>query len=189
MKRTAEHQSHLLVNSFGETEKLRKKDVKETSQKRSIRQQKTGLSASGSSSKLSMLRPDENGPQSETVTIPLRLTSLNEYINAERTNRYAAAGIKKKNQRDIEVFLREAINTGKLHHHENAALEMIWTVPNKRRDLDNVAFATKFIQDALVEIGVFDDDNLDHITELHHYAVIEKGVFSLELKIIENDRN
>lgn len=65
---------------------------------------------------------------------------------------------------------------------------MEWTLPNKRRDLDNVAFATKFIQDALVEIGVFDDDNLDHITELHHYAVIEKGVFSLKLTIIDNDR-
>lgn len=168
---------------------MRKKDVKETSQKRSIRQPKTGLSASGSSSKLSMLKPDESGPQSETVTIPLRLTSLNEYINAERTNRYAAAGIKKKNQRDIEVFLREAINTGKLHHHENAALEMIWTVPNKRRDLDNIAFATKFIQDALVEMGVFDDDNIDHINKLTHSVIIEKGVFSLELKIIENDRN
>lgn len=66
---------------------------------------------------------------------------------------------------------------------------MKWTVPNKRRDLDNIAFATKFIQDALVEIGVFDDDNLDHITQLHHYAVIEKGEFSLELTIKENDRN
>lgn len=168
---------------------MRKKDVKETSQKRSIRQQKTGLSASGLNSKLSMRKPDGNGPQSETVTIPLRLTSLNEYINAERTNRYAAAGIKKKNQRDIEVFLRSAINRGELHHHECASLEMKWTVPNRRRDLDNIAFSTKFIQDSLVEVGVFDDDNLDHITQLHHYAVIEKGVFSLELTIKENDRN
>lgn len=123
------------------------------------------------------------------MIIPLRLTSLNEYINAERTNRYAAAGIKKKNQRDIEVFLKEAISTGHLHHHENASLEMIWTVPNKRRDLDNIAFATKFIQDALVEMGVFDDDNIDHINRLTHSVIIEKGVFSLELKIIENDRN
>lgn len=123
------------------------------------------------------------------MIIPLRLTSLNEYINAERTNRYAAAGIKKKNQRDIEVFLRSAVNRGELHHHDCASLTMTWTVPNKRRDLDNIAFATKFIQDALVEIGVFDDDNLDHITQLHHYAVIEKGEFSLKLTIKENDRN
>lgn len=116
----------------------------------------------------------------------MRLTSLNEYINAERGNRFHAAGIKKKMQKELSVYIREAILKGELHRHEKpCSLIFMWTVPNKRRDLDNIAFATKFIQDALVANGVFQDDNLAHIVELHHSVKVFPKVFECRLTIVE----
>lgn len=116
----------------------------------------------------------------------MRLTSLNEYINAERGNRFHAAGIKKKMQKDLTVFIRNAIQNGRLHRHDKpCALWFYWTVPNKRRDLDNIAFATKFVQDALVVNGVFPDDNLEHIVELHHSVRIFPKTFECRLEIRE----
>ena len=39
-----------------------------------------------------------------------------------------------------------------------------WIEGNKRRDLDNVAFAKKFILDGLVKAGVLKNDNCKHVT-------------------------
>lgn len=106
---------------------------------------------------------------SETLIIPLTLPGLNEYINAERSNRYKGAHIKRQTQNDIEIFIRQAINKGTLHRHENQCeLEITWIEPNNRRDGDNISFATKFIQDALVEMGVFPDDSRKYINGLKH---------------------
>ncbi len=38
-----------------------------------------------------------------------------------------------------------------------------WTEENKRRDLDNVAFAKKFILDALVSLGKLENDNRKNV--------------------------
>ena len=38
-----------------------------------------------------------------------------------------------------------------------------WYEPNRRRDKDNVCFARKFIQDALVAAGVLQGDGWQHI--------------------------
>jgi len=39
-----------------------------------------------------------------------------------------------------------------------------WHEPNRRRDADNVAFAKKFILDALVGLGVLPDDSRKYVT-------------------------
>lgn len=39
-----------------------------------------------------------------------------------------------------------------------------WTEGNKRRDLDGICFAKKFILDALVKYGVLSDDNRKCVT-------------------------
>ena len=107
--------------------------------------------------------------QSEVIIIPLTLPGLNEYINAERANRYKGAHMKKQAQKDIEIFIKQAINKGTLHRHETQCrLEITWIEPNNKRDGDNISFATKFIQDALVEMGVFPDDNRKYINGLKH---------------------
>lgn len=43
------------------------------------------------------------------------------------------------------------------------SIEFHWIESNKRRDLDNVAFAKKFVLDALVKAGKLKDDNRRYV--------------------------
>lgn len=89
------------------------------------------------------------------------LPSLNEYIRAERSNRYQAAHLKKTTQEHIRLALMAQCRH--LHFDRPVKLTFVWTVPNKKKDKDNIAFAKKFIQDALVEMGVLQNDGWNDI--------------------------
>ncbi len=151
------------------------------SSKRSVR---TGSRTLEKESKSRTLRLAGNG-RDETIAFPLRLTGLNEYISAERTNRFKAAKIKRETQDALNLYIRHEINAGRLHRHEKPCeLEIVWTEENNKRDADNIEFATKFIQDALVEMGVFPDDNRKYITG-HKHTVITGNSYSVEVTIKE----
>lgn len=88
------------------------------------------------------------------VIIEMKLPSLNEYVNVCRTNPYKASKFKKDLERDIGYFLQTLPSFDKpvkIHFH--------WIEQNRRRDLDNVAAAKKFILDAMVKVGVLTNDN------------------------------
>ena len=88
------------------------------------------------------------------ATIEMKLPSLNEYVNVCRTNPYKASKFKKDLERDIGYFLQTLPSFDKpvkIHFH--------WIEQNRRRDLDNVAAAKKFILDAMVKVGVLTNDN------------------------------
>lgn len=86
--------------------------------------------------------------------IPGTLPTLNEYVNRERANRFSAAGLKRKTQDYIRAFLLDA---PKFQGHVTVWFE--WVRPDMRSDKDNVAFAKKFILDALQEAGVIAKDS------------------------------
>lgn len=89
-----------------------------------------------------------------TIEIPMKLPSLNEYINLCRENKFKAAKFKKNIEADIGLFIGSLptfTNPVKIHFH--------WVEGNKRRDYDNIAFAKKFILDTLVKRGKLKDDN------------------------------
>lgn len=107
-----------------------------------------------------MERATTSGADMEKVIfeIPMKLPSLNDYINACRTNAYKGAKMKKDLQREMSWYLRNVPKfRGKVHVHFQ------WQEENKRRDLDNVAFAKKFILDALVDAGVLENDDRKHV--------------------------
>lgn len=90
------------------------------------------------------------------------LTALNEFINAERRNRYIAAKIKK----DETGYCQDVAEKSELKLQEAdfpCALIITWYVKNKRKDADNIAFAKKFILDGLVEAGVLPNDNRKYV--------------------------
>ena len=97
----------------------------------------------------------------EHLTILGRFPSLNEYVNACRRNRYTANRMKKQ-----ETSRAAQAARGVSPFHEPVVVEFLWVEPNKRRDLDNVAFAKKFILDGLVHAGVIADDNAKHVVGL-----------------------
>ena len=89
-----------------------------------------------------------------TCEIPYKFPSLNSYINACRINRYAGAKMKAEVEHDISWFVKD------LPRFENPVeIDFHWLEGNKKRDLDNCAFAKKFILDALVKCGKLKDDN------------------------------
>ena len=86
--------------------------------------------------------------------IPYKFPSLNDYTRACRSGWKAGARMKEKIQKDIGWFLKD------LPVFENPIIiHFLWIEDNKRRDYDNVAFAKKFILDAMQEQGRLKNDN------------------------------
>lgn len=105
--------------------------------------------------------------------LPFRLPSCNEYINACRTNAYAGAAMKKRCENMIAMLLK-----GKIEGDVKFVAE--WHEPNKRRDIDNIIFAKKFIFDALQKKGVIDNDKqIKEINEKVIYDGKEKIIFEI----------
>lgn len=107
------------------------------------------------------------------VKIPFKLPSLNDYIRAERTHRQIAAKMKRKVQDDIGWYINA------LPVFENPVIvDFEWLEMTKRRDLDNIDFAKKFILDAMVECGKIKDDSQKYVRALNNVVTIgdEAGV-------------
>ena len=63
----------------------------------------------------------------------------------------------------------------KIHFH--------WIEENKRRDLDNVCFAKKFILDSMVKAGKLKDDNRNYVkgfNDTFEYGKISKVILEIE---------
>ncbi|MBS5682311.1 MAG: RusA family crossover junction endodeoxyribonuclease [Clostridium sp.] len=110
-----------------------------------------------------------------------RLMGLNEYTKYNRTNKYAGAGAKKKEQQYIINCIKQQL--GNIKIDKPLIGHFIWIEENKRRDLDNICFAKKFILDALVQAGVLQDDNrkiVTNFTDSFEYSNSSKVIVELE---------
>lgn len=112
------------------------------------------------------------------VEIPMRLPSLNTYINECRRNRYAGAKFKANLESEIAVFL-----SGLPRIEKPIKITFLWVEENRRRDLDNLCYSKKFILDAMVKSGVISNDNRKHVaafTDTFEYAKESKVVLTIE---------
>lgn len=116
-------------------------------------------------------------------TINGRLMSLNDYIRDNRTNKYKGAKTKRDNENNIIWAIREA-KLSKIYKYP-IKLKITWYEPNLRRDIDNIVFATKFIQDALVKTNVLKDDSQKYINKISHEVLIDRTNPRIEVEIIE----
>lgn len=108
------------------------------------------------------------------IEIPMKLPSLNEYIQACRNNKYAGAKFKTNIEDDIMWYINS------LPRFERPVkINFTWIEGNKKRDIDNVAFAKKFILDALVKAGKLKDDNRNCVT-----AFTDSFEYTKEFKVI-----
>lgn len=106
--------------------------------------------------------------------INMKLPSLNDYIRVCRCNKFQANKLKADIEHQIGLYLAEMPkmdNPIKIHFH--------WIEGNKKRDLDNVCFAKKFILDAMVKYGKLKDDNRKCVT-----AFTDKFSYGSETKVI-----
>lgn len=117
----------------------------------------------------------------DKIEIPFRLPSLNEYIRKSKIIKgkwNAGNQMKQDVQEDIMWYINKLPKyerTVKIHFH--------WVEENKRRDLDNVCFAKKFILDSLVKAGKLKNDNRNYVagfTDTFEYAKESKVILEIE---------
>lgn len=84
----------------------------------------------------------------KTLVIKELLPGLNDYTRACRSNAYAGANMKKRAEQIITAYIMQQLKG--VHYPGTVELSFRWYEKNKKRDLDNICFAKKFILDALV---------------------------------------
>ena len=121
--------------------------------------------------------------QKASFTIYGRLDGLNEYTRACRSNRYKGSKMKANNEGLVIASVLCKLRNVKFNCKVNITYK--WYEANKKRDLDNIAFAKKFIQDALVKMGVLAGDGWRHISGFTDEFYIDKENPRIEVTISE----
>lgn len=91
-----------------------------------------------------------------------KLPSLNEYTKACRSNKFLGAKMKEDVEISIWGYIKEQLGNTKIT--EPVQISFTWVEDNKKRDLDNICFAKKFILDALVKSNVLQNDTHKYVT-------------------------
>ena len=120
--------------------------------------------------------------------IDKRLMGLNEYTRLNRENKYKGNQAKQREQAYIMWCIKEQL--GDLKLDKSVIGHFTWIEENKRRDLDNICFAKKFILDALVNAGVLADDNrkiVTNFTDSFGYSNKSRVIVELE-ETVENSK-
>ena len=117
-----------------------------------------------------------------TLIIDGTLAGLNEYTKACRGNRYSGAKMKKDNEAIIKsyIFLQ-----GIMPLKGRVKLAFRWYEPNRKRDLDNICFAKKFILDALVASGIIEADSWRCVVGFTDEFFMDKENPRIEVDIYE----
>lgn len=116
-----------------------------------------------------------------------KLPSLNEVIAANRTNKHIGARHKKQIEELIGWYILKAVSVGSLKPIDTACvIRITWHEKTKRRDVDNIQSAQKFILDALQKQGILKNDSRKYVKQIYHEVKddIKDGVI---VEIIEVD--
>jgi Holliday junction resolvase RusA-like endonuclease len=112
----------------------------------------------------------------QSFFIPQRLPSLNEWVGSKTRWHYSQV------KRESEKVIRAAIRTANLQPMPFAYVELTWTEPTKKRDLDNISAAVKFVLDSLVQTKVLPDDGWNEIMGLtHRFVHLPKSTGSVQV--------
>lgn len=111
---------------------------------------------------------------SNIIKIPLPLSSMNEYSDAQRTHWTKGHKVKKTNTYYCQVHVLKAMNKGVVFNTP-CKIKFTWIVPNKRKDADNIASAKKFILDGMQQAKLIENDNLNHITGFEDVFIVDKN--------------
>lgn len=115
------------------------------------------------------------------LVIEGRLPNLNDYTNACRSNRYAGAKMKEDSERIITAHIQQQLQG--VAFKGIVRLEFRWYEPDRKRDLDNICFAKKFILDALVSNGIIETDSWRGVVGFTDEFFIDKQNPRIEVEI------
>ena len=109
--------------------------------------------------------------------------SFNEYVDAERSNKYAGAKIKKQQTNSVALIARS-----KKFILEDKKYDVVftWFKPNHRTDHDNICFAKKFILDGIQVAGSIKGDSPRYINNFQDiFQKANQDYVSCEATFIE----
>lgn len=113
------------------------------------------------------------------------MPSLNQYVNACRSNAYVGAKFKREVEEVIGWSIRQALTSQSLYKPNKAVMVRFeWHERTKKRDADNIASAKKFILDALVNMRVLEDDSRKFVKGFYDVIVDDKTDF-VKVELIE----
>lgn len=119
----------------------------------------------------------------QTLIIPGRLPGLNEYIDAERNNKYKAAKMKRDSE-DIVMF--NARRCRLKAFHGAVVMKYRFYEKDRRRDKDNISsYGRKIIQDALVKSKIIRNDGWNDIAGYSDTFEVDKKNPRIEIDIEE----
>ena len=124
--------------------------------------------------------------KSQTFTIQGELMDLNAFIKALNSHYIVGNRAKQENTDAVSYSAKKA----KIKPVETypVMIAFTWYSPNERKDIDNVAFAKKFVLDGLVRAGVLENDGRKQIRGFEkEIFLIDKNNPRIEITIIENN--
>jgi Holliday junction resolvase RusA-like endonuclease len=117
----------------------------------------------------------------KTLVIDGQLPNLNEYTRACRGNKFLGAKMKKNAEEWITLFIKQQLKD--IHFEGTVELAFRWYEPNKKRDLDNICFAKKFILDALVCNSIIVADGWKGVIGFTDHFFVDKENPRIEVDI------
>lgn len=119
-----------------------------------------------------------------------KLASLNDYTKAcraqGRNNKntfLAGSQLKRTAENRIKKCIVEQFKGGKFK--SPIRVKFRWYEPDKKRDLDNICFAKKFIFDALVKSGTIKGDGWRDVEGFTDEFFVDKENPRIEVEILE----
>ena len=120
------------------------------------------------------------------LTIPGKLHNLNDYISAERSNRYVGAQMKKADQSIIIHYAKKQLRG--ISIEKPVFMEYTWYEAGRQRDKDNISsFGRKVIQDGLVMAHVLRGDGWEHIEGFSDRFEVDRKNPRIEILIREGE--
>ena len=121
----------------------------------------------------------------QTLIIPGELPDLNTYINAERTNKFIGAKIKKEFTTLIHL---ECLVQKLIPFDKPVSITYLFLCKNKKKDKSNIsAMAIKIIEDGLVTAGILKNDGWDNIEEFSCCFEVVKEKPEIRVEITQQD--
>lgn len=105
-------------------------------------------------------------------------SNWNKYIDAERTNKYIASSMKKK-EKEIVKYLCRGIQPIKEYP---VIIKVKKYVKTKNTDVDNIRI--KGLIDGLVEMGILKNDNMNYINKIILEAEVSKEKNGIDIEFI-----
>lgn len=115
----------------------------------------------------------------QTFVIPGRFMSFNKYLDLHWTDQNAT---KQEYDRLVWAYAKQA----RIKPPRTAVkIHILWVEKNRKRDLDNIFFGVKFIQDGLVKAQVLHNDTYREVKGISHEIAFDSQNPRIEVTIEE----